>query len=470
MRCPSCDRDIVDEDAAFCPRCGSPLGSPEVEATGKLPVGGAEEGLDDPTADLRDGSATGTLETPGAGRSSVVRDFVDALRTGFVSGWLEATSAASLAFLVLLCVGAALLLAAKLQFPAFGAGANPIEVLTAIAILGLGVLRAPIHLGNVTIVVLPFGALLAAGLGIVWACRLVLRRHATAPVRQRAAAGARVAIPFALICWIAALSFRFRGEEEVFAGAWGALIWAAVWGALFGALSGIFGVDSLTQAARARLRGVVPEGAFGAGIVTGAVMLVAVAVLAAGMLLLGIIAGLARGTPTPSFGVGDAIAAIVYLVAFGPNLVAAVVSLGMGSAIDVGARVTVAGSRLGSVKELSLFSWGNADAPWYAFVLVLIPLAGTLFGGFYARRTAPADRSPVVVLGTAAALFAVTLFTVSLLGDARLGGGLAGRGLAHVSIHPFRTLFAALLWSAAGGFAGWKLAERTGAARDGGIE
>lgn len=454
MRCPSCDSEIVDEQAVFCPRCGGALSSPEVEVTEKLQVPAVA--APDNATDTEALEQPGGTESQGPARPSVVRDFAETVRRTFVARWLDATAAACLGFLVLLCIGALLLVAAKLQFPAFGAGADPIEILTAITILGLAVLRAPIHFGNLLVTTLPFGALVAAGAGIAWATRLATKDRGGPTTTERALAGARVGIPFALICWLAALVFRFRGGDEVFAGAWGALFWGGVWGAAFGALG-----SAATGAGRIiRLREMVlapSEGPVRRGIAAGVVMLTSAAVLAAVATLIGIIVALVRGAPRADFGAGDAGAAVVYLLAFAPNVLVAMTALGLGSAVDVGARVTVAGGKLGSLRELSYFSWGGDGAPGAAYLLVLVPLAATVLGGFYARRRG--EESPAVVLGVAAATFAIVLFVIALLGDARLGGGLAGRGVAHVSVHAFRTLLMAGVWGAIGGFAGWKLAE-----------
>ena len=465
MRCPHCDSEIVDDQAVFCPRCGGALSTPEVEVTEKLDVpavaAAREEAATEETSDTEALDAPETAVPPETAatdtpkRPSVVRDLADTVRRTFVARWLDATAAACLGFLVLLCIGAVLLVAAKLQFPAFGAGADPIEVLTAITILGLAVLRAPIHFGNLVVTTLPFGALIAAGAGIAWATRLATKDRGGPTMTERALAGARVGIPFALVCWLAALVFRFRGAEEVFAGAWGALVWGGIWGAAFGAVGAIAIGPGLVS----KVREIVlsDDGPVRRGIAAGAVMLVSAAVIAAAATLIGIIIALVRGAPRADFGLGDAGAAVVYLLAFAPNIVVAMTALGLGAAVDVGARVTVAGGRLGNLRELSLFSWGGESAPGFAYLLVLIPLIATVLGGFYARRRG--DESPVTVLGVAAATFAIVLFVIALLGDARLGGGLAGRGVAHVSVYAFRTLVLGAVWGVAGGFAGWKLAE-----------
>jgi hypothetical protein len=193
---------------------------------------------------------------------------------------------------------------------------------------------------------------------------------------------------------------------------------------------------------------------------TAVVMLASSAVLSALALLLWVIVGLIRGTPTRGFGLGDALAALVYLVAFAPNVLAIITALGMGSVLDVGARVTVARAPVGQFNELSIFSWTGGEEPAYLYLLLLIPLASTVVGGIYARRTASGERMAPTI-AWAAITFALVLFVIALLGDARLGGGLAGFGVAHVSVHAFRTLLLALLWGAVGSALGWKLAQRS---------
>ena len=460
MRCPECGHENVDPEAVFCARCATPLGAQDAESTTELDADAVARVAEPTTTDLGE-SAPHTEPVP-QGPGPVAEPAPEAaappVAERVAASWLDVTAAASVAFLVLLCIGGVLLLGAKMQYPALGTGANAIEVLSAIAILALATLRAPIHLGNVTVTVLPVGALVATALGILWASRMTL--HDRGGDGRPVLRGARIAIPFALICWVASLSFRIRGRDEVFAGAWGTLFWALVWGALFGALAGALGESPLWGTLRGRLWPERPAGSRRLGMSAAVVMLGSSAVLSALALLLWVIVGLIRGTPTRGFGVGDALAALVYLVAFAPNVLAIITALGMGSALDVGARVTVARSRIGEINELSIFSWGGGEEPAYLYLLLLIPLAATVVGGFYARRTGSGERM-VSTLAWAAVTFAVVLFLIALLGDARLGGGLAGFGVAHVSIHAFRTLLLALLWGGAGGAVGWQLAQRT---------
>ncbi len=205
MKCPSCGSELVDPDAVFCSRCGAALSTEEAEATERFATSTTG---DDPssTTEVRTGGEVAPL----------VSDYADALRGRFLASWLDPLAAACLAFLVLLALGALLLVAAKLQYPGFGAGANPIEVLSAIVILGLAILRVPIHVDQLVVSVLPLGALLAAGFGIAWATSVTLR----SADERRLLLGLSVGVPFGILCWLAALVFRFGGRSDVFAGAY----------------------------------------------------------------------------------------------------------------------------------------------------------------------------------------------------------------------------------------------------------
>ena len=443
MTCPNCGATQGDPDAVFCSRCGAALSPEETEATEKLEV---------PEA-ARSATATSEIRTEGEAAAPLLSDYTEALRGRFLSSWLDPIAAACLAFLVLLALGALLLVAAKLQYPGFGAGANPIEVLSAITILGLAILRVPIHVDELIVSVLPLGALLAAGLGIAWATSVTVRHSH----QRRLLVGASVAIPFALLCWIAALVFRFGGKSEVFAGAWGSLFWGLLWGGLFGMLG--------TMRSSTPRRGVlatITEAGKGSvvrrGIAAAGIALVAAALLGGVAMLLWVIVGLIRGAPGPQFSAGDAAAAFVYLLAFGPNVIVTLTALGMGAPVYVGARVTVAGSAVGNVRRIWLFG----EAPGYAGFLILIPAIACSLAGFWARRVSePGDL--LKVIGTFAITFATVLAALAWLGEARLGASLLGRGLAQLDVNALATFGLGLLWAALGGAGGWFLADQAGA-------
>lgn len=464
MTCPNCGAPIADPEGAFCSRCGAPLGSEETEATEKIDVpplaadGSRTTEIDHD--DLEKASATGSDTVRPAAPSTepaqsqdsgpLLSDYASAVRRKVASSWLDPLGAACLAFLVLLSLGAVLLVAAKLQFSGFGAGANPIEILSAITILGLSILRVPVHVDDLVISVLPLGALIAAGLGIVWATSVTFRGKSAAGLW----AGASVGIPFGIICWIAALVFRFDGKSPVFSGAWGSLFWGLAWGGLFGALGAL-----RARGAGRKLTAVVAEAADGStfrrGATAAGLALSTASVLAGAATLLWIIVALLRGAPGPRFGFGDAVAAFVYLAAFAPNVIVSLTALGMGAPVYVGARVTVAGAGVGQIDRVWLFG----DAPGYAWLLILIPLIACSLAGFWARRASKNDEV-FPVLGAFAGVFAVTLGLLAWLGEARLGAALLGRGLARLDVNALATLFFAFAWAALAGLGGWSLADR----------
>ena len=382
-----------------------------------------------------------------------------AIRRWLDEGWLEVIQAAALAFLVLLVAGSVLILAAKLNFPSIGTGGDLLDGLNAIVMAGLAILGVPVVFEDVSVAVLPLGALVGAGWGIAWAVRTTI----TPPegdARRLVTHGARLAIPFALLCWLAALIFRFRGGHPVAANAGAAFILAAFWGALFGALGTLQTRRSLRawakvawDAFKAR-RPIHQHGVAGAGLT-----LTIVTVAATGALLLWIIISLARDAPGRYFGAGDAAAYIVYLVAMLPNAVTAVTAIAFGSGVDVGARLNLAGDLVGPVREYSLWTWGTGDPPAVAYALIVIPVVACVAGGFFARRRA-ADNAPMaVVLLTMSGVVTVVLSLIALLAKMRLAG--IGRGGGYVAVAPdVVVLFVAgFLASGVLGALGWKLAE-----------
>ena len=445
MVCPHCGAELADPEAAFCSRCGEPLAASETEATEKISVDAVVQGTEG-TSEIRT-PATAAEDPPAA---PLLNEYATALKSRFISSWLDPLGAACLAFLVLLALGALLLVAAKLQFPGFGAGANPIEILSSITILGLAILRVPLHVDDLVVSVLPLGALLAAGMGIAWSTSVTLREGH----ERRVLMGAAVGIPFGLICWIAALVFRFGGKSEVFAGAWGALFWGLLWGTLFGALGGM-----RRERERKSLWAMLTEagrgGAVSRGLAAGGIALSAATVLGAAALLLWVIVALIRGAPGPNFGGGDAGAAFVYLLAFGPNVIVTLTALGMGAPVYVGARVTVAGAGVGQIDRIWLFG----DAAGYVGFLILIPAIACSLAGFWARRTSKRADLPVVI-GVFAATFGIVLAALAWLGEARLGASLLGRGLARLDVNAPATLLLGFAWAAVAGAAGWFLADR----------
>ncbi|MFP5297608.1 MAG: DUF6350 family protein [Actinomycetota bacterium] len=477
MRCPSCDADIKEQDPSFCPRCGASLATSEAEATTELrptaePVAAepiaAEEGEREPaggqagTGTRRlDGSSDETHPAAPAPERSMVGDLVRSLASVLRrEGLGDLLTAGIFGFLVLVASGAVLAAAARLQYPFLGEGASPWSVLCGVVIVGIGILGAPISIGEISVSALPLGALALVGVSLAWATRRLVARGPSVRLADAVRDGMKVSVPFGLLCWLAALVFRIRVEPTpvgVDVGA--ALILGLLWGALFGALGGARSVKPLAAhvgdlkahvARRARPISVALSAA--------ALMLVvsAIGTVIAG--LLWVIVGLLGSDE--GIGSGEVAAAVLYLIAFGPNVSIAIGAVAHGAPIDVGAQVTAAGRQIGSVEEISLFGWGDGGPPWFAFLLLLIPIAAGLLGGFYARRAARREDSQLHVLGVAACSYGIVLGVLASLAEARLGAGLVReRGFGMVAPDPWMLLLLAVAWALAVGFVGWHLAD-----------
>jgi hypothetical protein len=452
MRCPSCDADVHNPDDLFCSSCGHSLKASSSDVTGRLDHGDSVA----PTAEIGGESSDSGSPSPGS-PVVLVSDLVAAIRRATVHrGWLDAASAAAVGFLGLLCVGAVLLIGAKLQFTGLGSGSSPLSILDAIVILALGCLGVPIDFESLEITVLPLGALLAAGWFISAGAKMAVRRAGHADLGRQALDGAKTGVPFGLLCLIGALIFKL---DATHADAGVALILGTLWGALFGAVGGLRASRSPSAVIgqglahlRARSRVIYD------GVVSGGVMLVAAISLTAIASLVWIVGGLASGAPSESFGPGEAGAAVVYLAAFGLNVVVAIITFSLGGTIEVGAQITIGGRLVGPLREFSLFDWGRGDPPWYAFALLVVPFAACLLGGYAARRNAGDARKVAPILATAALVFGVTLGVLAVLGEARLGAGLVReRGFGRVAPDPLAALVLGVVWAAVVGFLGWRL-------------
>lgn len=361
--------------------------------------------------------------------------------------------AAGLSFLTLLALGSVLLIAVKLQAPALGAGADPIDVLTSIVILSLALLRAPIHVGELTFTVLPFGALALLWLLVRWACRSAV---SSAPPRRGLVVGAI----FGLLAAAAALTFRFRFEPDaIYAGAFGSLVFGFLWGALFSAAAFAGQKEPLARRLGRALTNLTARRPWlFEGSRAGALMLVLACLLATAAGLLWTIGVLLSGGGPSSLGVGDLVAALVYILAFAPNLVIAVVALSLGAPVQVGAALTVGGRLRGPLRDLTIFSDGFGPAAF----LIVVPLSACMAAGFWAARNSRDGRPLVRVLSVAAVVFATALAFLGWLGEARLGAGLtSARGFGVIAPRPLMVFLLGLLWAGGGGYAGWLLAERS---------
>ena len=465
MQCPHCSAAINDESAAFCPRCGRSLGAEEAEATTELRV-------ETPAAH----GQTQNLEVDDPQRSDppllegFFASFGPALRRG---AWGPLIVAAAFGFLGMLACAAVLILGVKMQYPDVGSGSDPLAVLSALVIVALGILRVPIHIGDITASALPLGALAVVGYLSVWATSRALRSRTGGDIRRGVGEGMKLAVPFAFICFVCALVFRIRTDPTpVAADAAAALVLGGLWGVVFGALGGLLAGGRLRTQVRRLLEVVrVRWGFVYHGLIAGSVMLGVSLVAGAAAALLWVVIGLLGGGPE-NFGPGEAAAAVIYLVAFGPNVIVSIIAIGLGAPVEIGAQISSAGRLIGPLSEISLFDWAGGSAPWFAYLLLLIPIGACLVGGFAAHRSSSrssteTSRLMFPVLVAAAATYAFLLFELAALAEARLGAGLIrNRGFGRVAPDAAMVLTLAVCWAFVLGLAGWKLVE-SGAVQDG---
>jgi hypothetical protein len=463
MRCPSCDATIQDQQAAFCPRCGGALGASEAEVTSE--IRGDEVGHDgsterltprDTTDTALDVSDTTSEEPDGPGRFSDLAASVG--RSAASAGWTDAATVALFGFLTAIAFGSLLVMGAKFQYPSVGSGASAFSGLEVIVMSGLAVLGAPVGIGGLSLAAIPLGALFFVGWAIVWATKRRSLDAGPGDARTAVVAGAKAGVPLALMCLVAALLFRIPEKPSpIEVNPFAALLVGAFWGMVFGALGGwLAAVDFRGRAREVGSKLADRSRLLYEGVVAGVLMLATTFVLAAVFTLVWVIYVLARGPA--GFGWGEAFAALIYMVAFAPNVVISVIALSLGAPVEVGAQITVDGRVSGPLADVSLFS---GHLPWFAFFLLLIPLIACSVGGYSARRTTEISKQGVGVLGLAALVYAFVLADLSVLADARLGAGLVrNRGFALIAPKPIFVFILALAWVAVVGFVGWWYGER----------
>ena len=374
-------------------------------------------------------------------------------------GWLELVQAAALSFLVAVTAGALLVSAAKLNFPNFGSNGDVIGAINVVVMAGLSILNVPIVFDGIAVATLPLGAIaIVVWLSARWAASIL---RPPPDLKEALFYGARMALPFALLCWFCALAFRFGGTHPVAADAGMALPIGAFWGGLIGILGALRGRMGARRAwEEFRTRATTAFGLPPAGLTAGGAMTVALALLGTAGSLLYFIVVLARDAPGRYFGAGDALAYVMYVLAFLPNIVAAAVTVSMGAAIDVGARLTLGGEVVGPLREYSVWAWGKGDAPAVMFLAFVIPLVAGAVGGVIARRIDPDMRAmaPALLIGSG---FAATLVTlVAWIGRARFAGVVKGGGYGAIAPDTVSVFFLAFLLLGLAGALGWQLAPK----------
>jgi hypothetical protein len=470
MDCGSCGATIQDPEAKFCSRCGHPLAG-DAEATDRvdapesssqaLPqtgrVGDSNGDFDPeggrPPSPGRPDTEPGRHGSAAAGVVATIQDMMAVIRHAFAEGgWGPAVSAAALSFLAVLGVGAAFIGVLKIYDPSFGAGRSAPWVIVRIVISGLASLGIPVEQVGAEGAILPLGGLLLIGWVSVWASRSVVMKSTASSTSGRAVQGAKTAIPFGLMVFVAALVFRVRVPVEVGANPGVGLLVGALWGAIFGAIGGTMAGGNL----RALIE--TPPAKYAVGIDGGrsaAIMLVTSAALACGATLVFLIVNLAAG-PDVALAAGDALAIVFLLLVFGPNIVAGVL------AFSIGAPITFVARSLGVrvQNEFSLLGLGGGNPDWHLYPLLLIPLSACLLGGYWARRRSADPRRSLETVGIAVCLFAVVVGALAALGGISLDRVFLGEGnLLVLRADPGTTFVLALLWAALAGVAGWKIAD-----------
>jgi hypothetical protein len=484
MQCPHCKKTIVDEDPVYCPRCGRRLKAtgedgdrptPEQRSSQEpeTPIPGppsssqqqvtAQPTTVAPEIDIDEATEEHTRPPspfsppPRAGAGELLVDMTTAIRHSLSSGgWTAAAWPALLGFIVLIAFGAMFVGVVKLAEPGYGAGRSPWWALTRIAVAALAALGVPLQQGLTESSIVPLGVLLALGWVVAAGARMVVTGGPSVSIRERTINGAKIGVPFGLFCFLASLIFHSTEGVDISANPVVAFVLGAFWAGLFGAVGGAMAGSSPQAAARDGIAAVRSRSSvLYEGVAAGGTMLAAAAVLSMASALILIIVDLGLSADVP-ITAGDAVAIVFLLIVFAPNIAVGV------TGFAVGAPVEVVQETFGSefTREVSLLGVGTATPEWYLYVLLVIPLAATVFGGYAARRRAGDPSRVVDVICTGAGVFAIVLAALVFIGTVTIDRALLGRGnLLAISPRPAIVLALSFIWAAALGFAGWKAAE-----------
>jgi hypothetical protein len=471
MTCPSCGAEIHDPEATFCARCGTAL----------RPSG---ESSSDST---REGAARDAATVP-------VRDFAIALGRSFTSGgWPQAAAAAAFGFLALLGLGALIVVAIVIN-GGLAPGLNAFDVLAAVVLFGVSVMGVDLqaHFGgpiegfqgveSAAFSMVWLGALLMFGYVLSWAVDRSTRGAGSAGPQDRRGAGsagprgesrkrqalegAKVALPFALYCLLAAWLFKVPGLDSTLrAHAGQAFVIGAFWAALFGAIGGLRAGASLKLVSERGLQWFKSKRrTLYEGMSAGGIMLGTTALSSAAAFLIMVIVALARNDLFDGLEIGGVVAGLIVFAFTLPNVLSLVAAVALGAPLTArfGAPIGPLVGEPGFLgfDSLSIIGMGGRTSGALAFLLLLIPLLSCLLGGFSAYRHSLDRTKWLEVLGAAAVVYGGLLALLSLLNGVNFEGGAALFGLTgRVAVNFFAVLFLGLLWGAVAGFAGWKLAE-----------
>jgi hypothetical protein len=495
MRCPNCGTENP-AGAQFCQRCGTSLAEGADETTILPPTAPTGRGPEPGTTPFAAGAGGGTAEDIGPALSleGVSRRPPSRVAGALTGGWPRALAGAALAFLVMLLVGQALsALAAVAQD-------DPPEIPEVLKIGGLvtysfhrvGIqatlpeIQIPTdpllgaESGGFSLSVTVSVALLLGTLLLVW---LLYRAGKSlgvlsgGPAWVRGLAGAKVAIPYALLTGLGALLFNLvplafdvpaipaftsGGAFELGPAVLPAFLWPLAIGLLAGFAGGVAGAPASSwEAPRADglIAGAVRGGALAAGL---AVLLAFV-----GTQVVAMVHADTAVPFNPSFfedafsgPVLQGVASTVFLLFLAPNFGALALAPAMGSSLVLKATGTSFG--LQPTFELTLMSLLNYPrginedvlsgigqgaggipgfptgslidhqiAPAYYWAFLLVPLIAMLLGGRAAAQRASADTpaegaaagalAGIVFAGAAVALIVAS--GIRLHADAGFGAG-----------------------------------------------
>lgn len=327
---------------------------------------------------------------------------------------------------------------------------------------------------------------------VAWMLMQVGRSVGTAVGGQelrRAVHGAKVALPYALLCWAVAWGVRFRltlpdsGPLSVHPSRLAAFFWPLALGAVFGAIGGVRSVGGgvwtsewlwASDAWGRRWRGAVVGGI--------GMLALGLALSLVGLLIVAVVDGSTAGSYLRgAFGPGDGtgIMAVVTFALFLPNIGAWVLVPAMGGCLEVGGGP---GSSLPPYCFLSYnsfvmhpvpdrfsSSWGYQElgAPPTAFLLFLVvPVIAMLVGGALAARwAASATRAEGALVGGMAGLIFAASFTFLLVLSeitARLNGPISDVATGYFRYGPYPPygFQLAMAWGVIGGVIGGILGAR----------
>jgi hypothetical protein len=344
----------------------------------------------------------------------------------------EGLLSAALSFLGLLCTGAVLVAAARLQVPGLGAGASSLDVFATIVVASLGTVGATGHLGEVEITFLPLGALAVTLVLIARNLSSALdRARPSSHVERRTLVGADF-LGFGLLCGVSASVFQVNSGEGLSADPLRAAVLGTGWAMVVSFL--VLRRQGGEQRRRRDLREIVAR----AG--TPATMSSLFAALSAGGALAFALTRLG-GSLARSAG------SVLHFLAIAPNAAVALGALSVGSSVEVGASFTSTEAHLERSASYSLFDWAGGPTPPVAWVLILVPIVAGVVAGWAAGRRADSATRAVGRVWGAAVGCGLALGALCLASSARLAAGaLPQKGFGEISPAADSTVLLAALW------------------------